>query len=238
MWTDWLVFCDCGLCVCPDSSHNTYHLTWVSLTLDKGYLLTAAHPDLEWRIAPLGSPAPVQPPLLGCGVAPPGRCPWLRVWSISFWLQPLTSDVGYLLSGMLLCSPSQPAWGSRIPSSDCRRIPHLAGTPDPQLCQPQLDAHPGLRLAVSCRITAGMVSWALFTFCSLGPCYYIMVQSSMWYSSKFCLPWIPLFIRLFTFLPCNFFLIDSLFLFYSQTLSCSRYYSAVWCTARRPQKVS
>ena len=55
-------------------SHNTYHLTWVSLTLDvgflfngcsskaqplllaldEGYLLMATHPDLEHGIAPLG----------------------------------------------------------------------------------------------------------------------------------------------------------------------------------------
>ena len=35
------------------------------LTLDEGYLLTAAVPDLQHGIAPLGSPAPVQPPLLG-----------------------------------------------------------------------------------------------------------------------------------------------------------------------------
>ena len=37
-------------------SRNTYHLTWVSLTLDEGCLLTAA-------------------PGLGRGVAPPGHCP-------------------------------------------------------------------------------------------------------------------------------------------------------------------
>ena len=65
-------------------SRNTYHLTWVSLghgvslhassskvqllllTLDEGYLLTAAPPGLERGVAPLGSPAPAQPPLLGC----------------------------------------------------------------------------------------------------------------------------------------------------------------------------
>ena len=55
-------------------SYNTYHLTWVSLTLDvgvslhscsskvqpllltldEGYLPTAAPPDLECGIAPLG----------------------------------------------------------------------------------------------------------------------------------------------------------------------------------------
>ena len=39
-------------------------------TLDEGYLLTSAPPDLEHGIAPLGPPAPRQPPLLGRGVAP------------------------------------------------------------------------------------------------------------------------------------------------------------------------
>ena len=43
------------------------------LTLDEGYLLTAALPDLPRGIAPLGPPAPAQPWLLGLGVAPPGR---------------------------------------------------------------------------------------------------------------------------------------------------------------------
>ena len=45
------------------------------LTLDEGYLLTAAPPDLERGIAPLGPPAPVQPSLLGRGLAPLGRRP-------------------------------------------------------------------------------------------------------------------------------------------------------------------
>ena len=68
-------------------SCNTYHRTWVSLTLgvgylhgcsskaqpllltlDEGYLLTAALPDLQYGIAPLGPPVPVQPRLLGRGV--------------------------------------------------------------------------------------------------------------------------------------------------------------------------
>ena len=39
------------------------------LTLDEGYLLTAAPPDLKRGVAPLRPPAPVQPPLLGHGVA-------------------------------------------------------------------------------------------------------------------------------------------------------------------------
>ena len=64
-------------------SCNTYHLTWVSLTLDggisswllqqrliltldKGYLLTAAPSDLELGIAPLGSHCSCA----GGGVAP------------------------------------------------------------------------------------------------------------------------------------------------------------------------
>ena len=45
------------------------------LTLDEGYLLTAAPPDLERGVAPLGPPVPGQPPLLGCGVAPLGHRP-------------------------------------------------------------------------------------------------------------------------------------------------------------------
>jgi len=36
------------------------------LTLDEGYLLTSAPPDLECGITPLGPPVPTQPPLLGC----------------------------------------------------------------------------------------------------------------------------------------------------------------------------
>ena len=35
------------------------------LTLDKGYFLTAAVPNLQRGIAPLGPPVPAQPPLLG-----------------------------------------------------------------------------------------------------------------------------------------------------------------------------
>ena len=50
------------------------------LTLDEGYLLTAALPDLQGGIALLGPPAPTQPPLLGRGVGPPGRRPWPWVW--------------------------------------------------------------------------------------------------------------------------------------------------------------
>ena len=40
------------------------------LTLDDGYLLMATPPDLEHGVDPLSPPAPLQPLLLGHGVAP------------------------------------------------------------------------------------------------------------------------------------------------------------------------
>ena len=64
------------------------------LTLDEGYLLTYALPDLQRGIAPLGPPVPVQPPLLGHGVGPPGCCPWPRVSDISSGPPPLSLDLG------------------------------------------------------------------------------------------------------------------------------------------------
>ena len=45
------------------------------LTFDKGYLLTAALPDLQRGMAPLGPLVPAQPLLLGLGVAPLGHRP-------------------------------------------------------------------------------------------------------------------------------------------------------------------
>ena len=45
------------------------------LNLNEGYLLTAAPPDLECGIALLCPLAPLQPLLLGRGVAPLSRCP-------------------------------------------------------------------------------------------------------------------------------------------------------------------
>ena len=90
------------------------------LTLDVGYLLTAAIPDLQHGIAPLGPPVPAQPlflgllllaagPGLGCGwllpaaasglglgVAPQGHRPWPRVQRGFSW-PPLTSDAGCLI---------------------------------------------------------------------------------------------------------------------------------------------
>ena len=75
------------------------------LTLNDGYLLTATPPDLERGVAPLSPSAPPQPPLLGCAVAPPSRCPWPRTWGSSSRPLPLTSDVGVKLSFCLISIP-------------------------------------------------------------------------------------------------------------------------------------
>ena len=56
------------------------------LTLDEGYLLTAALPDLQRGIAPLGPSAPAQPLLVGRGVGPPGGRPWPQMWGR--WVAP------------------------------------------------------------------------------------------------------------------------------------------------------
>ena len=64
------------------------------LTLEEGYLLTAAPPDLERGVAPLNLPAPAQPLLLGCGVAPLGCLPRPQECGSSFRPSALTSDVG------------------------------------------------------------------------------------------------------------------------------------------------
>ena len=58
----------CGLSLHSSSSKVQLLL----FTLDGAYLLTTTPPDLECRVAPLGPPAPMQPLLLGCGVAPLG----------------------------------------------------------------------------------------------------------------------------------------------------------------------
>ena len=82
-------------------SHNTYRLTWVSLTLDVGFLFMAApakcsHCSLPWTRSPLltlniravallSPPVPMQSPLLGRGVAPLGCRPRPQTWGSSFF---------------------------------------------------------------------------------------------------------------------------------------------------------
>ena len=104
VWLYWLVFCEYGFSVsalwCPLVTPTIllgFLLPWAwgissrlpqqsapaAPYLNKGYLLTAALPDLQHGIAPLGPHVPVQPPLLGHEVAPPGRRPWPRTWGSS-----------------------------------------------------------------------------------------------------------------------------------------------------------
>ena len=66
------------------------------LTLDEGYLLTAAPSDLECGIAPLGPLAPTQPLLLGLwrGVAPLGCHPYPWIPGSSPWPPPLPRTWG------------------------------------------------------------------------------------------------------------------------------------------------
>ena len=87
-------------------SCNTYHLTWVSLTLDVGYLFMAAPPDLEHGVAPLVPPVPAEPLFVGRGVAPLGHCPDL--WRVV---------------SRLSRHPSPRAWGSSSRPLLCRRNP-------------------------------------------------------------------------------------------------------------------
>ena len=87
------------------------------LILDEGYLLTATPPDLERGVAPLGSPVPAQPPLLGVRLLLPAAAPDLGhgvaplgcSCAVASWHSrplPLTSDVGKLLSATLVCRRS------------------------------------------------------------------------------------------------------------------------------------
>ena len=119
LWTDWPVFGDYSFSVsalwCPLATSAVllgflWPWTWgissrllqqssaLLLTLDEGYLLTAASPDLERGVAPLGPPASTQQRLLGGQVAPLQWGPWPPGWGSSSPPPPITSDVGKLLS--------------------------------------------------------------------------------------------------------------------------------------------
>ena len=104
------------------------------LTLDEGYLLTPALPDLQRGIALLGPPAPPQPWLLGRGVGPPGhrpwiqtrgdsshRCPWPRAWVAPPGRHPWPRAWGHGV-GPQSCGCSSPPlpWRSCIQSAKTR----------------------------------------------------------------------------------------------------------------------
>ena len=107
------------------------------LTLDEGYLLTAALPDLQRGIAPLAPPAPAQPQLLGRGVGPPGHRPWPGAWSCSTWPLPLASCVGawgssscpqLMASGLGVWGSS--SWPPPLASGLGRGVSPLVAAPD------------------------------------------------------------------------------------------------------------
>ena len=75
------------------------------LTLDERCLLTAALPDLQRGMVPLGSPALMQPPLLRRGIAPPGRRPWPQARGAPLGHHPSSMGSSRLL-------PRPRTWGS------------------------------------------------------------------------------------------------------------------------------
>ena len=68
----WLWF----VCLPSDASRNTYHLTCVSLTLDKGYLFTAAQAKLNRCSWPWTRVISSQPPLLTLNVEYYEKAKW------------------------------------------------------------------------------------------------------------------------------------------------------------------
>ena len=81
------------------------------LTLDEGYLLTTALPDLQCGIAPLGPPAPTQPWLFGRGVGPPDHRPWPRAWGVGYLLLDAAPDLGRRVTP-LVAAPDLEHWVS------------------------------------------------------------------------------------------------------------------------------
>ena len=81
------------------------------LTLYEGCLLTAAPPDLEHGVAPLGPPPPVQPQLLGHGVDPPSCCLWPQTRDSASRRLPLTSSQPFLRCRSLALSATTPDLG-------------------------------------------------------------------------------------------------------------------------------
>ena len=84
------------------------------LTLNEGYFLTTALPDLQRGIAPLGRPVPAQPPLFGRGVGTPGRRPWPRTQGNS----------------SRHCPWPQTQGSSSLPFLRCHSLALLAAAPD------------------------------------------------------------------------------------------------------------
>ena len=84
------------------------------LTLYEGCLLTAAPPDLEHGVAPLGPAPPVQPQLLGHGVDPPSCCLWPQTRDSASRRLPLTSSQPFLRCHSLALSATAPDLGRGV----------------------------------------------------------------------------------------------------------------------------
>ena len=100
------------------------------LTLDEGYLFTTALPDLQCGMVPLGPPLPMQPPLLGRGVALPGHSPRPQTQGSSSQWPSLASDVGWLLSAIT------PDLGCRVAPPGCHPWPwvqDISSWPSPKV---------------------------------------------------------------------------------------------------------
>ena len=121
------------MCLPSDASRNSYRLTWVSLTLDvgylslhgcsskaqpllltldEGYLLTATPLDLERGVAPLSAPAPVQRRSLFMGLLLSAAASDLRSGVARLGRRP-SSEVGLLLSA------TTPDLGHRVAALGC-----------------------------------------------------------------------------------------------------------------------
>ena len=112
------------------------------ITLDNRYLLTAAIPDLQRGIAPLGPPVPAQPPLLGmllpaarpwprARMAPPSCRPWPWARGGSSGSPPLVSGARWLL-------PAVPDFGRGVALCHV----YCAGRPPPPVLsalQPKME---------------------------------------------------------------------------------------------------
>ena len=114
-------------------SCNTYRLTWVSLTLgvgvslhgcsstaqpllltlDEGYLLTAALPDLQRGIPPLGPPAPRSHGSLDVGLVLPATAPGLGRGGVGYLLLAAAPDLGHGVTP-LITAPDLGRWVSPL----------------------------------------------------------------------------------------------------------------------------
>ena len=102
------------------------------LTLDEGYLLSTAIPDLQHGIAPLGPPAPAQPPLLrlllpASGMGGSSQLPPLA--SGARWLLPADPDLRRGVSPPSLHCPRTRGSSSR-PFLHHRSLALWAAVPD------------------------------------------------------------------------------------------------------------